>query len=191
MRAAAVLLFAVAACEGDVWQRMEQQPKYLPYSSNPFFADDRAMRTPPPGTVSRERYAVDRLELRGEGPSQDAGYLVRSPVAFTPEVLALGRRRFEVFCAPCHGLVGDGHSIVGRNMALRVPPSLHERAAMPDGFFYDAITYGYGVMPSYSEHLNAQERWAVVGYVRALQLSQRAPLSSAPAEVRRSLEGSP
>ncbi len=163
---------------------MERQPKYLPYQANPFFADGMAMRAPPPGTVSREQYALDRLELRGPGPAADAGYATRSPVPLTAELLAQGRRKYDVFCAPCHGLIGDGNSLVGRNMALRPPPSLHARAQLPDGFFYEAVTYGYGVMPSYAEQLAATERWAVVAYVRALQLSQRARLDQAPEDVR-------
>lgn len=177
---------ALLGCKEDVLMRMKVQPKYLPYEANAFFEDDLAMRTPPEGTVSRERYLVDRPELRGGRP--DGGYSMPNPVPLTPQLLAQGRRTFDVFCSPCHGMVGDGQSVVGGKMTLRAPPSLHLRAQMPDAFFYDAVTYGYGVMPPYAEHLSAQERWGVVAYVRALQLSQRARLESAPPEVRQRLQ---
>ncbi|MGQ0506483.1 MAG: c-type cytochrome [Myxococcaceae bacterium] len=190
MKRALLLGLAVctlSGCREDIFQRMEDQPKYLPYQSNEFYEDGRAMRTPPPNTVSREAYANDRLELRGNGPSVDAGYAVSNPLPVNAELLKKGRRHFEVYCATCHGLLGDGKSVVAENMPLRTPPSLHEKAQRPDGYFYDAITYGYGIMPNYSEQLSATDRWAVVAYVRALQLSQRSTLDSAPPAVREQL----
>src|SRR5213075_2566109 len=90
------------------------------------------------------------------------------------ELLQLGRSRFEIFCAACHGLLGDGDSIVARNMALRPPPNLlappySER--LP-GSYYRTITFGFGLMAPYSAELDNRERWAVVAYLKALQRSQ-------------------
>ncbi len=91
-----------------------------------------------------------------------------------------------MYCAACHGLAGDGDSPVARNMALRKPPSLHEPRirALPAGRLYAVVRDGYGLMPSYAEELSVGERWAVVAYVRALQLSQGARLAELPPELR-------
>ena len=104
-------------------------------------------------------------------------------------MLQTGRKRFEIICATCHGLVGDGRSLVARNMSLRPPPSLHDYASRPDGYIYQVITRGFGLMPSYSAELPVEERWAVVAYVRALQLSQRSNLAASPPAVRARLQG--
>jgi mono/diheme cytochrome c family protein len=95
-----------------------------------------------------------------------------------------GKRRFEIVCAACHGMVGDGNSVVAEKMALIAPPSIHAYADRPVGFFYDLITEGYGLMPSYAAQIPRPQRWAVVAYVRALQRSQNARLQDAPADVQ-------
>ncbi len=170
-------LFALlaAACRPQDIDPMEEQPKLLPYAESEQFADHRAMRAPPDGTVPRER--------QSEAP----------PATLTPELMALGREKFDIVCATCHGLTGDGDSIVAGKMSLRAPPSLHEprlRALSADAL-YRVITDGYGLMPRYLNVLGPRERWAVVAYVRALQLSQSTPLADAPDEIRRSLSGAP
>jgi mono/diheme cytochrome c family protein len=170
-RAALPLLFAFLGCSNEQLQRMVSQPKALPYSSSELFEDGRSMRSPVAGTVPREMLAT--LGVR------------RVPV--DAAVLARGRGRFDVFCATCHGLVGDGVSLVARNMALRPAPSLHARADQPPGYYFEVITLGRGLMPSYAAQLSVEDRWAVVAYVRALQLSQRARLQDAPPEVQQRL----
>jgi mono/diheme cytochrome c family protein len=102
--------------------------------------------------------------------------------------LARGRARFDVTCAVCHGLLGDGESQVALSMSLRRPPSLHAYRDVPDGHLYRVITEGFGLMPSYGAELSVEDRWAVVAYVRALQLSQYAGLEQVPPDVRRKLE---
>ena len=89
-------------------------------------------------------------------------------------------------CATCHGLAGDGQSMVAVNMALMPPPSFQSEKlrAQPDGYFYEVISHGYGVMPPFGWRMTPTERWAVVAYVRALQYSQAVPLAEAPSEVR-------
>jgi mono/diheme cytochrome c family protein len=109
-------------------------------------------------------------------------------VPVTPELLQLGRKRYDVFCAVCHGVLGDGQGPVARNMSIRPPPSLLQIGQRPDGFFFAAITEGYGYMPSYRPWLGDEERWAVVAYVRALQLSQGARIEQVPPDVRARLE---
>ena len=96
-------------------------------------------------------------------------------------LLQLGQKKYSIVCAQCHGVLGDGNSIVAENMGLRLPPSLLELADKPAGHFYTAITEGYGVMPSFSGELNTQERWAVVAYVRALQAARGSAAGGAAA----------
>jgi len=185
---AALGLLAACGAE-DPLQRMQVQPKYVWYNPNPIFADGRAMRTPPEGTVPRER--LEKLSIQSaRGP--DGQYLTSLPVKLTPELMAQGRKRFNIVCATCHGLAGDGQSMAARNMALRPPPSIHlaKYQGKPPGYFYDVITNGYGLMASYANEISDEERWAVVAYMQALQLSQNATLDKAPAAERAKLEAS-
>jgi mono/diheme cytochrome c family protein len=111
-----------------------------------------------------------------------------APVRLDADLLALGRRKFDVHCATCHGVLGDGQSQVALNMSLRKPPSLHEYRSVPDGYIFQVITRGFGLMPSYAGDLSPHERWAVVAYVRALQLSQAASLQQVPPQIRQRLD---
>jgi mono/diheme cytochrome c family protein len=173
------------ACSGDPLQKMKSQPKYLPYQENPLFQDGRAMRQPPEGTVPRERLVGMAVPA---GATPDGHFLATIPISITPELMARGQKRFTIHCAVCHGVLGDGVSMVSRNMALRPPPSLHDFRDRPDGFFYDVITNGYGLMASYANEIPEQERWAVVAYVRALQRSQNATLQQVPAAEQQRLQ---
>jgi cytochrome c len=109
----------------------------------------------------------------------------------TRKLLELGRKRFDITCATCHGPLGDGESIVARQMALHPPPSLHRYVNKPSGYFYEVITKGFGMMASYAAELNVEERWAIVAYIRALQLSQLTPVGELPANERQRLEAMP
>jgi hypothetical protein len=184
------LLVLLAGCD-----EMGRQPKALPYQSNSFFEDNRVMRQPPPGTVSRDRRGKSSRMLTGlQQPGQlDGGYLEEIPLELTLGEIPLeltrgfverGQHAFQIYCATCHGLLGDGESQVARNMALRPPPSLHTLPEYPDGYSYFVISEGFGLMPGYKDKLAAEERWAVVAYVRALRRSQRARLEDVPPELR-------
>jgi mono/diheme cytochrome c family protein len=159
---------ALAGCNvpSEFLQRMEVQAKYNYYQTSEFWADGKAMRTPPEGTVPRERLVGNP----GITTGRVNGQLVAAiPIDLSRAVLEEGHKKYNIVCAQCHGRLGDGNSIVAENMALRLPPSLQQLADKPDGHFFAAITEGYGVMPSFAGELNIQERWAVVAYVRALQ----------------------
>ncbi|MFP2956824.1 c-type cytochrome [Myxococcus sp. 1LA] len=170
------------------------------------------MRPPVPGTVSQEWYRRQAPYIPQGTPDGGLADPERFPVQLSRELLLRGRGHFETWCAPCHGLVGDGHSIVGANMQLRSPPALYgphheahpapgmghmasgpvspgwEALPHPPGFYYEVISEGYGLMPSYAAELPPEERWAVVAWLRVLAYSQRAPLSAAPPEVQSSLQ---
>ncbi|NVJ24527.1 cytochrome c [Myxococcus sp. AM011] len=170
-------LVALSGCDvpSEFLQRMEHQAKYEYYEASDFWADGRAMRTPPAGTVPRERFA-SLPELKDPTARQTAlsGRANGQPVATIPvtvdqTLLTLGQKKYNIVCSQCHGVLGDGNSVVAENMALRLPPSLLELESKAAGHFYTAINEGYGVMPSFSGELDVRERWAVVAYVRALQ----------------------
>lgn len=178
------LALGTTGCEisSEFLQRMEVQPRYSYYEGNEFFEDGRAMRMPPPGTVAREHPAGNPALSTG----RVGGQLVNTiPVKLDRTVLARGQKKFNIVCAQCHGVLGDGNSIVAENMALRLPPSLLNLAEKPSGHFYTAITEGYGVMPSFAGELTVQDRWAVVAYVRALQAARNTTLSGAPGQENR------
>lgn len=183
MRYWSLLLLAGCAFPG-----MEEQPKYLSYRGSSFFEDGRAMRDPPPGTVPRERRGRGLLLLTGRQANGE--YAQELPLALTVELAGRGQQAFEIHCATCHGLLGDGDSFVARKMALSPPPSVFRREA-PPGYFFTVISEGFGLMPAYKDTLEPEERWAVVGYLRALRLSQSARLEEVPPEVQRLLREAP
>lgn len=162
---------------------MKRQPRFDPYSANEFFADRRAMRQPPLGAVART--SPDPGDPRVTGFSEGSP-VRRIPVPLSRDLFVQGRKHFDIFCAPCHGLAADGDSVVARQMQLRPPPSLLETRyrTLADGDLYRVVSQGYGLMPSYQSELEPNERWAVVAYVRALQRSQGVALSEAPPDVR-------
>lgn len=182
-RAAAVLLLALTACPR--LDPMQRQPKYQAYQASEAHPDGLAMRQPPPGTVPHGG-VIDPAVATGLGP--DGRPLERAPIAPTAALLARGRTRFNVICAACHGLLGDGESQVAINMSLRRPPSLHAYRDVADGHIYRVVTNGFGLMPSYAAEISVDDRWAIVAYVRALQLSQHAALEQVPPDARRKLE---
>jgi mono/diheme cytochrome c family protein len=181
-RALALALLPLAGC--DVLNPMMQQGKVKPYRPSDFHPDGVAMRAPPAGAVAVGGF----LPAEVAQGSVDGKAVGRVPVEVTPALLQVGRRKFEINCAVCHGLLGDGDSLVAKNMAQRPPPSLHQRVWAEDGRYFQVISEGFGLMPSYASHLTVEERWAVVAYVRALQLSQRGRLEQAPPEERERLE---
>ncbi len=173
------------ACRQD----MHDQAKYEPLEASTFFADGRSSRPPVPGTVARGDQFLRADEHLYTGKS--GGKPVDTfPFAITRDTLERGRERFDIFCAPCHDRIGNGQGMIVRR-GMRTPPSLHidRLRDAPPGHFYDVITNGFGVMYSYADRVEPKDRWAIAGYIRALQLSQRASLDLLPAEERRNLEG--
>jgi len=176
-------LLALTACPR--LDPMQQQQKYEAYQESEHHADGLSMRTPPAGTVPYGSFVEPTLAT-GLGPQGVP--LAEAPLEITQDFLARGRTRYDIHCAVCHGLVGDGQSQVALSMSLRKPPSLHAYRDVPDGHLFRVISKGFGLMPSYAAQLSIEDRWAVVAYVRALQLSQGATLDQLPAEERERLQ---
>lgn len=203
MRASTLALLSLLAvgCDENILDPMaDRQPRAKAYKESVFFSDGLSMRAAPDGTVPRGRITHNRAMTTGRtadtGPvmmdgDRTANFVAAIPVTLTPQLLALGRKRYDIFCGTCHGPVGDGDSIVARQMSLRAPPSLHEHPERPAGYYFEVMTKGFGLMASYAAELTIEERWAVVAYIRALQLSQNVPINRAPPDVRARLMAEP
>jgi mono/diheme cytochrome c family protein len=165
---------------------MDQQPKFKPLDPSPFFSDGRSARTPVADTVARGDLRLDDRLYKGKVNGKDAESF---PFPITADILTRGRERYDIFCAVCHGRVGDGQGMIVKR-GFPVPPSYHTDRLQkaPVGHFFDVITNGYGRMYSYSERIPVKDRWAIIAYIRALQLSQNANLSDLPPNDRAELD---
>lgn len=165
---------------------MHDQPKYIPLRQSSFFGDERSARPLVTGTVARGHLRDDTLLYTGKLSGADATIFPFAPDA---RVIARGRERFDIYCSPCHGRTGQGDGMVVRR-GFRRPPTFHQDRLRdaPVGHLFDVITNGFGAMPDYQAQIRAQDRWAIVAYVRALQLSEHASLADVPADKRNELE---
>ena len=163
------------ACRLD----MHVQPRQNPLSYSDFYADHRSARPPVEGTVARGQLNADAYFYTGKIGNNPGDEM---PFPVTRQVLERGRERYDIYCAPCHSLVGDGNGVVPSRGFARKPPSYHiarlEKA--PLGYFYDVMTNGFGIMPDYAGQITPRDRWNIVAYIRALQLSQNATVADVP-----------
>jgi mono/diheme cytochrome c family protein len=198
MKAGAALLLgacALAGCERTM-QDMYAQPRLGPDAASPLFADGKGSRPPPQGSLP---IAMGDLAAtssgrhgRAELAARVAAEAASEPPPATAALLDRGRSRYDIACTPCHGPVGDGDGLVVRRGFPR-PPSFHQARLRdaPDRQVYDVVTQGYGAMPSLADRLAPEDRWAVVAYVRALQLAQHAPLADLPPAIQAALRAMP
>ena len=185
-RALAALVFGCNVawgCNVDL-ERMLDQKKAEPFEASAVFSDGKAMRTPPAGTVATSR-RLGPPELVS-GLTREGRYLERIPIAIDAARLERGEQRYQIFCRACHGAFGDANSPVAAAMELRKPVTLLDPhiVALPAGQLYRVINEGFGLMPSYGAQLAIEDRWAVVAYVQALQLSQSARLAELPDDLQ-------
>jgi mono/diheme cytochrome c family protein len=164
-----------AGCRID----MHIQPYYRPFAKSDFFNDDRSARMPVEGTVARGDLRENTYFYTGKIGNAPGDYM---PFPVTADVLARGRERFNITCAPCHGRVGDGLGFIPTR-GFRQPPSFHidRLRKAPIGYFFDVDTNGFGVMPDYAAQVAPRDRWCIAAYIRALQLSQNANSRDIPA----------
>jgi mono/diheme cytochrome c family protein len=178
-----LILFPVAALLSAACSpNMREQPRYKPLAYSGFFADARAARQPVDGTVARGQLRQDAQFYTGK---VNGAPVQKTPVPVTAELLKRGQERYDIYCSPCHGRVGDGQGMVVQR-GFQPPPSYHVERLVesPDGHFFDVITNGFGVMASYASRVAPADRWAITAYIRALQLSQAATMSDVPAGER-------
>jgi mono/diheme cytochrome c family protein len=170
-----IAITLTSACRID----MHVQPKLNPLARSDFYPDHRSERPPVEGTVARGELHEDSYFYTGKVGTNPGDVL---PFPVTKEVLERGRERFNIYCAPCHSRLGDGNGFVPSRGFARKPPSFHiprlEKA--PVGYFFDVMTNGFGIMPDYASQIPTQDRWDIVAYIRALQLSQDATTADVP-----------
>lgn len=166
-------------------QAMYDQPKYEPYEAARLWDNGTMARPFPDGTVARGRHEDDRAYLTGTLSTGDFAPAIPERFTVDRQLLRRGQQRFNIYCSPCHGKLGFGDGMIVQRGFLQ-PPSYHQQRLreMPDGYFFDVMTRGFGQMPSYASQVPVDDRWAIVTYIRALQLSQNARLAALPEEVQ-------
>lgn len=186
---AVVATVSLALAGGGCTRRnpdMAGQPKYRPLQASEFFIDGSSARPLVPGTVARGDLRLDTHLYQGMVNGQLA---TTFPFPITAADLRRGQERFDIYCMPCHGATGNGDGMVVQRGFVK-PPSYHDPRLVnaPVGHFFDVMTHGYGAMYSYAARVDVDDRWRIAAYIRALQLSQSAPLSDVPADVLGGLE---
>jgi mono/diheme cytochrome c family protein len=162
---------------------MQDQPKYRPQRPSDFFADGRSERQPVEGTIARGALNEDTAFYEGKDA---AGKDIEAfPLAVDKDFIERGQGRYNIYCAPCHGAIGNGLGMIVRR-GFKQPPSYHidRLREAPVGHIYDVISNGYGAMLNYASQVQPRDRWAIVAYIRALQYSQNANVNDLPAEAR-------
>jgi mono/diheme cytochrome c family protein len=205
MAGAALWMTAATGCRLEMYD----QPKLIPLRGNAFYADSQSARPFIPGTVGHGEDAtlIDSVNADATGGSEvmhgivtdradqmklalgEKGTAASSPLPMTKTLLMRGHERFDIYCSPCHGRLGDGKGmIVARGFPA--PPSFHEERlrTIADGHFYDVITNGFGKMYSYASRIPSNDRWAIIAYIRALQLSQNATVQDVPPQEQNKLQ---
>ena len=177
----ALLIFsaaiALAGCNNTLRQDMANQPRQNTLSPSSFFPDGRSERQPLDNTVPRGSVEDDALFV----PKDSNAF----PLPITQQLLERGQERYGIFCTPCHGIQGDGLGMIAMR-GMKHPPSYHQDRLRqePNGYIYDVITNGFGAMYGYSAQIPPRDRWAIIAYVRALQLSRNAHVADLPAALR-------
>jgi len=168
---------------------MHIQPRYKPLEPSTFFDDGRSARPVIAGTIARGHLKLDEGFYTGKVNGVE---LAAFPFPITRAVLDRGRERYNIYCTPCHDRTGDGQGMIVQR-GFPPPPSYHidRLRQAPAGHFYSVITNGYGTMYSYASRITPEDRWAIVAYIRALQLSQQAKVTDLSDDDRRQLQSQP
>jgi mono/diheme cytochrome c family protein len=182
-------LLALSACE-KAKQDMYDQPRYKPFAKSELFADDNSARPLPAGSMPRASGGMADASggrVGGDTVQRDvtAERAQSMPYPITEQLLRRGQQRYEIYCMPCHSPAGDGDGLVVRR-GFPAPPSYHidRLRQAPDRHLYDVITKGYGIMYPYADRVAPPDRWAIVAYIRALQLSQHAVVAQLTPQMR-------
>ncbi|MBU6401567.1 MAG: c-type cytochrome [Verrucomicrobia bacterium] len=172
-----------------IFPDMDRQPKLRPEKPDAFFPDGMGSRLPVPGTIARGAPYEDSPVNTGK--NQDGSFVEANPLPITAQRMARGQERYQVNCAPCHGAVGDGKGITSK-YGLGPIANLHDERIIrqTDGEIFNTITHGSkaGLMLPYGAQVTITDRWAIIAYVRALQLSRYGSVAEVPAELRSTLK---
>ncbi len=178
-------LLLLSACRQD----MHNQPKFKPLAATDFFGDGRASRPVIEDTVARGHMRLDSARFTGKVDGTDVNGF---PFPITMADMRRGRERFNIYCSPCHGRLGNGQGMIVKR-GFRPPPSYHtdKLKAAPVGHFFDVVTNGFGAMPSYASRVPVDDRWRIIAYIRALQFSDSATVADVPPADRPQLDRPP
>lgn len=182
-----LIMFVTALCITSCRRDMQDQPKYKPLQKSEYFADGRASRPTPPNTIARD-----------EGGNTDVlhtgllnGHFAEAfPLPVTADFLQRGEDRYNIFCSPCHGMTGTGDGMVHRR-GFWIPPSLHTTRLqnVPHGYLFQVINNGYGAMSAYADQIvEVKDRWAIVAYIRVLEISRDRKLIDLPRNIQEQLQ---
>ncbi len=176
-------LMFTAGCRQD----MHDQPRFEPLEANSFFADGRSARPLVTGVIARGTLQEDVHLFTGR---ENDEFVTTFPFPVTQDVILRGQERYNIYCTPCHGQLGDGTGMIVQR-GLKQPPSYHidRLREAPVGYYFNVITNGFGAMFDYADRISVNDRWAIIAYIRALQLSQNAKIDDVPAEARQQLDG--
>jgi len=181
----AAIIVLLAGCRQD----MQDQPKYKGLRPSRFFADGREARPLPLGVIARGHLNdTDSFHtglVKGE-------FMTNFPMPMSMQLLSRGQGRFDIYCAPCHGRIGDGRGMIARR-GFMIPSDLNSPRVRqaPAGYLFEVISNGFGAMPDYRDQVPVADRWAIIAYVRALERSRQATLADVPTEHRQELENTP
>ncbi len=195
--ACVVVTVAIAGRRGSLSRRppielfpdMNRQPKLRPQSPDDFFADGRTSRQPIAGTIAREDIHYADLPVNTGRITGTTNFIETIPVAVTAQLLDRGQQRFNINCSPCHGRQADGNGVL-KKLGLATVANLHDKriVELKDGEIFNTITYGKNTMGPYGANVTVEDRWAIIAYVRALQLTQLGLVDDVPEAMRSSLK---
>jgi mono/diheme cytochrome c family protein len=174
----------------ELFPDMNRQPKLRPQTPDAFFADGKSSRVPVAGTIAREDIHYADLPVNTGREPGTTNFVANIPVEVTAQLLARGQQRFQINCSPCHGAQGDGNGITRRIKAMATVANLHDKriVELADGEIFNTITYGKNLMGPYGANVTIEDRWAIIAYLRALQLSQLGTVDDVPEQVRSTLK---
>jgi mono/diheme cytochrome c family protein len=191
-----IMVMAIAGKRGSISRRepieifpdMNRQPKLRPQNVDTFFDDAKSSRMPIPGTIARGDRYEDLPVNTGRIPGT-TNFVDVIPVEITAKLMARGQQRFNINCSPCHGAQADGNGIT-KKYGMAVVANLHDKriVELKDGEIFNTITYGKGLMGPYGPNVTVEDRWAVIAYLRALQLSKLGTVDDVPEQMRSTLK---
>lgn len=173
----------------EIFPDMDRQPRLRPQEPNKFFPNGKSSQRPIPGTIAQGERFEDTPYNTGRVTGK-TNLVDLIPVPVTAQMLARGQQRFNINCSPCHGEQGDGNGITKKIGAMPIVANLHDRriVELPDGEIFNTVTYGKNQMGPYGANITVEDRWAIVAYLRALQLSRLGTIDDVPEQLRATLK---
>jgi mono/diheme cytochrome c family protein len=183
----------------QIFPDMKRQLKLRPQTPNSFFASGLSSQLPPPGTIAQEKpltiggqpvYSFEDAPVNTGRTPGTTNFIELSPFPMTTSLLARGQQRYTIYCSPCHGQTGEGNGITKKIGAMTIVGNLHDKAIVvqPDGALFNTASWGKNNMQGYAPQISVEDRWAIIAYVRALQLSRLGSVDDLTPELRSKLK---